>query len=58
MSEKKENEVVMFNDESLNLEVKINPNDDTVWLTLNQISVLFEKNKSTISRHISNIMDE
>ncbi|GAA0540425.1 virulence RhuM family protein [Chitinophaga japonensis] len=32
--------------------------DDTVWLSLNQISVLFDRDKSVISRHISNIFKE
>ena len=29
--------------------------DDTVWLTLNQMSELFERDKSVISRHLRNI---
>lgn len=32
--------------------------DETVWLTLNQLSLLFDRNKSVISRHISNIYSE
>ena len=32
--------------------------DETVWLTLNQLAVLFDRNKSVISRHISNIYGE
>lgn len=32
--------------------------DETVWLTLNQLSILFDRNKSVISRHISNIYSE
>lgn len=32
--------------------------DETVWLTLNQLAVLFDRNKSVISRHISNIYSE
>lgn len=32
--------------------------DETVWLTLNQLSILFDRNKSVISRHISNIYNE
>lgn len=31
---------------------------DTVWLTLNQISDLFGRDKSVISRHIKNIYGE
>lgn len=32
--------------------------DETVWLTLSQLAVLFDRNKSVISRHISNIYSE
>ena len=31
--------------------------DETVWLTLDQMALLFERNKSTISRHIRNIFE-
>ena len=33
-------------------------NNDTIWLPLNKIAELFEKDKSTISEHIKNIFDE
>ena len=33
-------------------------NDETVWLSLDQMSSLFQRDKSTISRHIKNIFDE
>ena len=32
--------------------------DETVWLSLDQIAELFERDKSVISRHISNIFKE
>ena len=32
--------------------------DETVWLTLDQMSVLFDRDTSTISRHIKNIFEE
>ena len=38
--------------------VDVTFDDDTVWLTLDQMSVLFDRNKSTISRHIKNIFEE
>jgi hypothetical protein len=31
---------------------------ETVWLTLDQIATLFERDKSTVSRHIKNVFDE
>ena len=31
---------------------------DTVWLSLDQMAELFQRDKSTISRHIKNVFDE
>lgn len=53
-----ENKIVLFSDNDISLEVNISPDEDTVWLSLDQISELFQKNKSTISRHIKNIFQE
>jgi arsenate reductase-like glutaredoxin family protein len=35
----------------------VSPNEDTVWLTLNEICRLFDRDKSVISRHIKNVFD-
>ena len=53
-----ENQIVVFKDGALELDVKISPEQDTVWLTLDQLAELFDKNKSTISRHIKNVFTE
>ena len=37
------------------IEVKLE--DETVWLTLDQMATLFQRNKSTISRHVKNILE-
>ncbi|CAM4166966.1 death-on-curing protein [Erysipelothrix inopinata] len=58
MGEIQENKVIIFTDDTLNVEVNVSPEEDTVWLSLNDISELFDKNKSTISRHINNIFNE
>ena len=43
-------------DNSVKLEVRVE--DETVWLSLNQMSKLFDRDKSVISRHITNIFKE
>ncbi len=50
---KLENQLVIFEDKDKRVEVQLK--GETVWLTLNQIAMLFEKDKSVISRHIRNI---
>ena len=55
MDEKK-NEIILFENQGVKLEV--NWKDETVWLTLDQMAELFKRDKSVISRHISNIFKE
>jgi len=47
--------VYKSNDGIVQLEVQLA--NETVWLTLDQMAELFQRNKSTISRHIKNIFD-
>lgn len=52
-----EGEIILYQSEDKSqIEVKIK--DETVWLTLNQMSDLFDRDKSVISRHIRNIFLE
>ena len=51
------NEIVLYQpDESVQLEVRLE--DDTVWLTQQQMAELFQKDISVISRHIKNAFSE
>lgn len=52
-TEKKE--IVLFVDNDLKLEVPVTPDQDTVWLTLDQMAELFAKDRSVIGRHVRNI---
>ncbi len=46
--------IISYKDsEDLKLEVTLR--NDTIWLSLNQISNLFDRDKSVISRHLRNI---
>lgn len=38
------------------IEVKLQ--HDTVWLSLDQMAELFQRNKSTISRHVKNVLED
>jgi len=50
------NEVIIFENQEVKLEV--NMKDETVWLSMEQISKLFGRDKSVISRHIRNVFEE
>ncbi len=54
MSEEKY-EIVKFIDGDLELEVNISPKEETIWISLDEIAVLFCRDNSVISRHIKNI---
>jgi len=38
--------------------IEVTLQNETVWLTLEQMAQLFQRNKSTISRHIKNIFED
>ena len=48
-------ELIKFKDKDFELDVSVSPEEDTVWLTKEQISLLFDLNRTVISRHINNI---
>lgn len=50
------NEIVLFENQKVKLEV--NMKDETVWLSLEQMAKLFDRDKSVISRHIKNSIKE
>lgn len=50
------NEIILF--ENQNVKLEVNMKDETVWLSLDQMAKLFDRDKSVISRHIKNILEE
>ena len=52
-----ENEIVVYEpDETIRLDVRLD--DDTVWLTQNQMTDLFQRDRTVITRHINNVFSE
>ena len=54
--DEKRNEIILFENQGVKLEVNLK--DETVWLNLEQMSELFSRDKSVISRHIKNALAE
>jgi len=50
------NEIILF--ENQNVKLEVNVSDETVWLNIEQMSILFDRDKSVISRHIKKAMEE
>ncbi len=49
--------IIKFNNNNLEIDVKISPFEKTIWLSIDQIALLFGRDKSVISRHIKNIFE-
>ena len=58
MENQNKGEIVIYqtNDGLTKIDVKFE--NETVWLSLDQMAELFQRDKSTISRHIKNVFDE
>lgn len=50
--------MIIYTTEDGLVKIETTFNDETVWLSLDQMSSLFQRDKSTISRHIKNIYKE
>jgi hypothetical protein len=49
------NEIILYRPNELTEHIEVRLEDETVWLSLNQIAQLFDRDKSVISRHLRNI---
>ena len=49
--------ILMYQKVDGNTAIEVVLSDDTVWLTIDKMAELFQRNKSTISRHIKNILE-
>jgi len=56
MSDKKEQTIVIY--QSGEIELKVSVDKETIWLRQDEISKLFEKDRSVITRHINNIFKD
>lgn len=58
-SEHKSNsEILLYQTEDGKTRLEVQLHAETVWLSLNQLAELFQRDKSVISRHIKNIFEE
>jgi len=55
--EKKSNIIIYTTEDGLT-KIETTFDEDTVWLSIDQMAELFQRDKSTISRHIKNIFSE
>ncbi|QAR34017.1 cell filamentation protein Fic [Geovibrio thiophilus] len=58
MRMKNNSDLLIYQSENGDIKIDVRLQDDTVWLTQDQMAQLFGKAKSTINEHIKNIFDE
>ncbi|WP_347274614.1 virulence RhuM family protein [Candidatus Kuenenia sp.] len=51
-------QLIIYQTEDGQTKIQVKMEDETVWLTQDQMAELFEKSKSTINEHIKNIYEE
>ena len=50
-------QIIIFQTQDGETKIEVRLSDETVWLTADQMGELFQRNKSTISRHIRNVLE-
>ena len=50
-------EILLYNTPDGQTKIEVRLVNETVWLTLDQMATLFQRNKSTVSRHIKDVFD-
>jgi hypothetical protein len=53
-----ENQIIIYQKEDGDTKIEVRLQDDSVWLTIDQMAELFQKSRSTINEHILNIYEE
>ena len=51
-------QIILYQTQDGESKIEVTLAGETVWLTADQMALLFQRNKSTISRHIKNVLDE
>ena len=51
-------DILIYQNQEGNIKIDVRLQDETVWLTQEQMALLFGKAKSTINEHIQNIYQQ
>ena len=53
-----ENKIIIYTDETNSIQLEVRMEREMVWVTRQQLAVLFERDYKTISKHINNALKE
>ena len=51
-------DILIYQNQDGNIKIDVRLEEESVWLTQNQLQQLFDKSKATISEHIKNVFEE
>lgn len=51
-------DIIFYTTSDGTTKIEVTLDQETVWLSIDQMAELFQRNKSTISRHIKNVLDQ
>ncbi len=55
MNPEPKSEIILYQTVDNRTRIDVRPENETVWLSLNQMADLFQRDKSVISKHITNL---
>ena len=55
MEQPNKGQIILYQTQGGESKIEVTLANETVWLTVDQLAELFQRNKSTISRHIKNV---
>lgn len=51
-------ELIIYESKDGNVKLDVNLENETVWLTANQMSLIFNRDEKVIRKHINNVFDD
>ena len=51
-------EIILYQNQEGNINIDVRLEEETVWLTQDQMATLFVKGRSTVTEHIANVFEE
>ncbi|MDE6047194.1 MAG: virulence RhuM family protein [Anaeroplasmataceae bacterium] len=56
LNDKNNYDLIKFEDGEFSLDVNVSPQEDTVWLTQSEMAILFDVDRTRVTRHVNNIL--
>lgn len=56
--ENNKTELIIYESKDRNIKLDVNLEGETVWLTANQMSLIFNRDEKVIRKHINNVFDD